>query len=244
MYPDDSQSTPDLAEKLARQRIIVFAAIGIGAYIIAMIATMPASVFLKNYAWRTGVSGTVWAGEVGVAGGSVFRWNWAPLRSLTSFGLAADWTASGNDNDMAGRVLARPGRVVLDNVAGRGDASLIEALQPTLPFRCNFGMLVDFERIALGGGDNSAAGTARIEPGSCTPKAGGTATPTPAMLLTAERIGPETRFRLTPATQRRRALVDATLSEEGLLRITVTQAGAATLPFLGASAGSTLEFKL
>lgn len=214
------------------------------AYVIAMIATMPASVFLKNYAWRTGVSGTVWSGEVGVAGGSVFRWGWAPLRSITGLGFAADWTASGNDNDMSGQVLARPGRVILDAVAGRGDGSLIEALQPSLPFRCTFGMLVDFDRIAVGGGDNAAKGTLRTEAGSCRPKAGGTATPTPPLLLVAEKIGPQTEFRLTPATQRRQVLIRATLTEAGALKITVTPDGATTLPFLGVPGGSTLEYQL
>ena len=87
-----------------------------------MIATMPASVVVKNRPWRTGVAGTVWNGEVGVAGGSKFEWHWAPLRSLTSLGFAADWTATGPDTDMGGRALAGLSSTILDKVSGSSHA--------------------------------------------------------------------------------------------------------------------------
>src|SRR6188768_1851677 len=92
--PDDTFATPDVpddARAVARRRLIRFALLGIASYAVAMIATIPASAVFKNYAWRTGISGTIWNGEVGIAGGSTARWNWAPLRSLLSLGFAADW---------------------------------------------------------------------------------------------------------------------------------------------------------
>lgn len=227
---------------MARRRIIVFAGLGIGAYALAMLATMPASVVVKNRPWRTGVAGTVWNGEVGVAGGSKFEWHMAPLRSLTSLGFAADWKATGPDTDMGGRLLIHPGgRIVLDKVSGSADASLLQAIQPNLPFTCAFTMQVGMDRIALGGGSQMLSGSAASDPGSCRPKGAGPAAPLPALLLTAEHIGNRTQLRIAPATQRRRTLVTAELAEDGTLDLGVTPEGAAMMPFLGLPAGARIQ---
>lgn len=227
---------------MARRRIIVFAGLGIGAYALAMLATMPASVVVKNRPWRTGVAGTVWNGEVGVAGGSKFEWHMAPLRSLTSLGFATDWKATGPDTDMGGRALVHlGGRVVLDKVSGSADASLLQALQPNLPFTCELTMQIGMDRIAVGGGSQMLSGSAASDPGSCRPKGAGPAAPLPALLFTAEHIGNRTQLRIAPATQRRRTLVTAELAEDGTLDLGVTPEGAAMMPFLGLPAGARIQ---
>lgn len=230
-----------LASWSARRRLTVFVVLGIAAYALAMIATMPASVFLKNRPWRTGVAGTVWNGEVGVAGGSKFEWNWAPLRSLTSLAFAADWKATGPDTDMGGRGLMRFGRTVLDDVSGSAHSSILQALQPDLPFSCDLVMQLEFAKIAVGGGDQAIDGKLTTDPGACTPKDGGAAVAVPSLLLTAEKIGTATRIRIAPAAQRRQTLVDATLSEDGRLSIRMTADGARILPFIGIPAGAAIE---
>lgn len=227
---------------MARRRIILFAALGIAAYALAMLVTMPASVVLKNRPWRTGVAGTVWNGEVGVAGGARLAWHMAPLRSLTSLGYAADWTASGPSTDLAGRLLAHPGgRVVLDHVSGSADGTLLQALQPTLPFTCDLVMQVEMQRIAIGGGGRMLSGTATSDPGSCRPKGAGAATAVPALFLSAEHVGNRTTIRIAPATQRRRTLLTAILSEDGALDLSLTPDGAAVLPFLGIPGGTRIQ---
>ncbi|MCR5872369.1 hypothetical protein LRS12_17640 [Sphingomonas sp. J344] len=163
-----------------------------------MVATMPASVFVKNRPWRTGVAGTVWNGEVGVSGGSKFEWHWAPLRSLTSLGFAADWTATGPDTDMGGRALAGFSSTVLDKVSGSSHAALLQALQPNLPFTCDMVMQLEFDRIAVGGSSQGIDGRLTTDAGTCTPKGGGAAVPVPPLLLTSEKIGTTTQIRLTP----------------------------------------------
>ncbi|UZK70505.1 type II secretion system protein N [Sphingomonas sp. S1-29] len=233
----------------ARRRITLFAGIGIAAYVAAMVATMPASVFLKNKPWRTGVAGTVWNGEVGVAGGSVVAWEWAPLRSLTSLGFAVDWTAKGPDTDLGGQALLRGGGVRLDNVSGSADASLLAAVFPKLPFACQLTMQLELPRLRLGGDGQLVEGNATIDPGSCSARAKGAAVPgiasaTPAMILTAEHIGTESRIRLAPIGQRRRTLIDATLNEDGGYKVQLTQDGAAMLPFTGLPAGVGIESEL
>ncbi len=234
----------DDARRQARRRITLFAGVGIAAYVLAMVATIPASVVVNNRPWRTGVAGTIWNGEVGVAGGSVVAWEWAPVRSLTSLGFAVDWTAKGPDTDLGGQALLRPGSVRLDTVSGSADASLLTALAPSLPFACQMTMQVEMPRMKLGGGGQIVEGNATIDPGSCTPRPTGTAAATPAMILIAEHIGTESRIRLAPIGQRRRTLVDATLGEDGGYRVQLTQDGAAMLPFTGLPAGVSVESTL
>jgi hypothetical protein len=227
---------------LARRRIILFAGLGIVAYALAMLVTMPASVVLKNHPWRTGVAGTVWNGEVGVAGGSSFEWQMAPLRSLTSLAFAADWTAKGPNTDLGGRMVAHPGgRVVLDKVSGSADASLLQALRPDLPFTCDATMRLELDRVAIGGGGRMLAGTAATEPGSCRARNGGAATAVPALLITAEHIGDRTTVRVAPMAQRRRTLLTMVLAESGAVDLSVTPEGATMLPFLGLPAGARIQ---
>ena len=235
----DSFTLPDIDRTRARRRLIVFACVGIAAYLVAIVATIPASVLVKNRAWRTGVSGTIWNGEAGLAGGSVLSWHFAPLRSLTSLGFAIDWHAAGADTDIGGRALYRPGRTVLDHVAGTADATLLKAVQP-LPFDCAMTLHVDLPRIAIGGGNSEIEGNLSTDAGSCA-RPGTPATPVAPLILTAQPLGDQTRIRLTPMAQRRRELMRATLTKDGGLSITMTQNGAAALPFAGLPGGATID---
>lgn len=211
-----------------------------------MLVTAPASLLVRKQPWRSGVAGTIWNGEVGVAGGSKLEWQLAPLRSLTSLGLAADWKASGPDTDLGGRALLHlGGRTVLDHVSGAADASLLQAIQPDLPFTCQLVMQVEMARIAVSGGAQMLDGKVTTDPGSCRPKAAGSAaTAVPALLLTAEHVGPRTTIRLTPAMQRRQLLLDAILSEDGTLDLGMSKDGAAALPFVGLPGGARIQGKM
>ncbi len=202
---------------------------------------MPASVVLKNRPWRTGVAGTIWNGEVGVAGGSTVEWHFAPLRSLVALGFAVDWRATGPDTDLGGQAIVRPGRVVLDRVSGSADATLLRAVAPALPFTCDLTMQVELPRAVLAGDGAMADGTVLADAGTCRANGDGVAVPVPATILSAQHIGTQTRIRLAPQAQRRRVLVDAALGEDGTARFTVTPDGAAVLPFAGMPPGIAVE---
>jgi len=210
-----------------------------------MVATLPASVVLTDRPWRSGIAGTIWNGEVGVAGGSKVEWEWAPLRSLTSLGFAVDWRATGPDTDLGGQALFRPGGAVrLDRVSGSADASLLQAVAPNLPFTCDLTMQVELPRLVAGSGDRQAQATILSDAGSCMARPTGVASTVPAMILTAEHVGRETRIRLAPQAQRRQTLVEAVLAEDGAYRMTLTSDGAAALPFTGLPPGVTVESRL
>ena len=224
----------------ARRSIILFALIGIGAYLLALLVTMPASVIFRDATWRTGVAG--WNGEVGIAGGATFAWHMAPLRSLTSLAFAADWKATGPDTDLGGQMLQHlGGRTVLDHVSGSADASLLRALQPNLPFTCNLTLQVEMRRIASGGGARMADGKVTTDPGSCRAKSGGGPVAVPALLITAEHVGDRTTIRVAPSAQRLKTLMTAVLSEDGALDIAMTPEGAAILPFVGLPGGARVQ---
>jgi hypothetical protein len=226
----------------ARRSIILFALIGIAAYLLALIVTMPASVIFPNGAWRTGVAGTVWNGEVGIAGGAGFSWKMAPLRSLTSLAFAADWKATGPDTDLGGQMIRHlGGRTVLDHVSGSADASLLKALQPNLPFTCNLAMQIEMQRIAVGGGARMADGKVTTDPGSCRAKNGGGPVAVPALLISAEHVGDKTTIRVAPSAQRMKTLLTAVLGEDGSLDISMTPEGAAVLPFVGLPGGTRIQ---
>jgi hypothetical protein len=200
---------------------------------------------LKNRPWRTGIAGTVWQGEVGVAGGTRLAWHMAPLRSLLSLGYAADFTATSAGGQMGGRLLVHPGgRVVIDHASGAADASLLQALQPDLPFTCDLPLQVEMKRIAAGGGATVLDGTVASDLGSCRAKRGGAATALPALILTAEHVGTRSAVRIAPATQRRRTLVSADVAEDGAVDFAVTPEGAAAMPFLGLPGGTRIQGRM
>lgn len=226
----------------ARRSIILFALIGIAAYLLALLVTMPASVIFPNAPWRAGVAGTVWNGEVGVAGGASFSWKMAPLRSLTSLAFAADWKATGPDTDLGGQMIRHiGGRTVLDHVSGAADANLLRALQPNLPFTCNLTLQVEMQRIATGGGARMADGKVTTDPGSCRARNGGAPVAVPALLISAEHIGDKTTIRVAPSAQRLKTLMTAVLGEDGALDISMTPDGAAILPFVGLPGGARIQ---
>jgi Type II secretion system (T2SS), protein N len=239
----DALATPDARDN-GRRRLIAFAVLGIASYALAMVATLPASVAFRNKPWRTGVSGTVWNGEVGVTGGSVVKWSWSPLRSLTSLGYAADFRVTGPDTDLGGRVLAGFSSKVFDKVSGSANVALLQVLQPNLPFTCEMTAQVEIERAEFGGSGQMMKGTTVSDPGSCAPRIVGGATQLPSLIMTSEKIGTQTRIRVAPAAQRLKTLLNGTLSESGELVVSLTPEGADAMPFMGLRAGVPIHTKL
>jgi hypothetical protein len=242
--PGDAFATPDAQRATARRRLIRFALLGIGAYAVAMVASIPASAVFKNYAWRSGISGTIWNGELGIVGGSTARWQWAPLRSLVKLGYAADWQVTGPDTDLGGRVVAGPGGMVMDKVSGSATAALLQAIQPNLPFTCDITSQVEIERLVAGGSNRMMLARMVSDPGTCRPRGAGAPTQVPSLILTSEKTGNETRIKLAPATQRLKTLLNGTLAEDGTLTISLTPDGAQALPFIGLPAGVPFRGKL
>ncbi len=230
------------------RRAGTFAALGLAAYLIALLAAIPAGLFVPANGPLLEVDGTIWHGEAALDGGDRLRWRFAPLRSLVNLGFAVDWRVDGAATDLGGgAVLAAGGRVALDSISGRADGALLRAAAPGLPFTCELDLQFDLPTLRLGGADQRAAGEIRSDAGGCRPTADPAASPTavPPLLLVAEpdaRHG--TAFSIVPLGQRRTRLVDGTLDRDGRLRVTIGRAGAAVLPFAAPNGGLSLETQL
>lgn len=221
-----------------------FAGIGAAAYLLTLLATIPAAFVVPRGDAIAGLGGTVWRGQAALAGGDRLSWRWAPLATLANLGFAADFTVDGAGTALAGRAVLRSKSVRLDDVSGTADARLLGVAAPRIGFTCAMPLRLDLKRIAIGGGNQRVEGTATSDAGTCQPRGGGTAVPVPPLAFTAAHAGDASTGDITPAAYRRQTLVGFRLSEAGRLSLSVTRAGAATLPFTGPATGFTIETDL
>lgn len=223
------------------RRIILFTGLGLATYLVALVATIPARVIVTPATGLAGVTGTVWEGEAMLAGGNRVAWGWAPLRTLANLAFAVDWTATGPATDLGGQALLRNEAMVLNAVAGRMDGALLRAFAPEMRVDCAVTMQVELARLAIGGGAQGAVGEIRSEAGTCAVP-GLPALPVPPMIASAVRDGTaDTRLALAPLGQRRNVLAAGTFDGEGRVRMALTPAGTAALPFLATGGITSFE---
>jgi hypothetical protein len=222
--PDSSQAVP-----LRWKR---FALLGLAAYAAALLATLPAR-FVVDWGPRWQMAGTLWSGEAVLDGAYRLSWRWAPLRSLAAFAFAADVRLDGGSTDIAGSVIARGRRLRFDGLSGRGDGTLLAALDPALPFRCDVGLDVDLPRLIIAGPHSSVVGEVRTGSGRCAALGTTTSALVPPLIATMRTEPNEmTIGQIVPIGQGRLHLVEASIAN-GRLVVTPTQAGRAALPFIG-----------
>lgn len=237
-YDGDPDSFDSPARRRVDRRLLIFAAIGAATYALALLTTIPAQLIVP----LPGASGTIWRGAAPLGGGNRLAWRWAPLRSLTRFGFAADIAVTGADSALAGQALLRPGRLLLDNVHGTADGGLLALAQPS--FACTMRMQVDLDHVAIGGDHQGAEGRVRGEPGSCQAFGGAAAVAIPATSLTIRQTPGLAVFNLAAAGAPRTPLMMGGLGEAGQLQLIVTAEGAATFPFASTPGGMKIETEL
>ncbi|WCT72873.1 hypothetical protein PQ455_14695 [Sphingomonas naphthae] len=187
------------------------------------------------------IGGTVWRGHATLIDGSRAEWRWAPLRSLTGLGFAADWTIAGSGNDLAGVAVIGMNTTTIEAASGTASGAVLAAALPYLHFTCAMPLQVNIKRIRIGGGSQGAEGEVNAGSGLCAPRGGGAATLTPSMVLSLTRVGSDSRILLVPAGQRRRTLAEGSLSEDGKLQLRVTPEGSQVLPFAAPAGGIGIE---
>jgi len=224
------------------RRFIAFGALGAAAYLAALAATIPAAAIWAGPP-AAGVSGTLWRGTAAFAGGHRLHWSWAPLRSLTGLGFAADVGVTGPGTALTGRALIRPGQRVVTALKGRADGTLLAAFVPAMPFVCVVPARVDLDRLALGRRRYAMVGEVSTGAGTCQP-ATGPATAVPGLRIAAGPAPGGTRATIVPRVSQRPPLAAIGLSESGRLTARITRAGAAALPFLAPPGGGTIETTL
>lgn len=218
--------------------MLIFAAIGAAVYLLALVATIPAQLIVP----LPGATGTIWHGAAPLDAANRIEWRWAPLRSIARLGFAADVVAEGPQTSLAGRALLRPGRVLLDSVSGNADGALLALFRP--PFACTLRLQIDFDRAAIGGGDQGGQGRIRSEAGVCQGFGGQPPVSVPAMAFDIRQTPGLAVINLAPVGRPRTPFIVGGLSEAGHLNLIVTGEGAAALPFASTPGGMKLEMEL
>lgn len=231
----DSSEAP--AQYRANRRRLIFTGVGAAFYLLALIATIPARLFVP----LPDVTGTIWHGEAPLAGGNRVEWRWAPLSSLFRFGFAADFSVTGIATSLAGGALMRPGgHLIVDHVSGTADGGLIDAIARPA-FVCSVRMQVDIERLSLGGGDRGGQGRIEGEAGACQAFGGAAPVSIPALRLDLVQTPGVAMINLAPVGHGRKPFLVGGLSEKGQLSLIVTAEGAAAMPFASTPGGMKVE---
>lgn len=227
---DGDPAASQRAPASAARRAAPWLAIGLAAYCVTLVITLPARfLFAADPRWA--VAGTIWNGEAVVDGAYRLEWRWAPWRSLASLAFAADVRMTGTGTDLTGAATVSPGGTLLEGFAGSGGGGLLAAFGPRLPFACDAPLTITLRQLRIAGPRSEATGEILSDAGSCTAIGGGQPNPVPALVT---RLLPlpdgTTRIETTPAKGSRVRFFEGQIAA-GRLHLALTPAGAAALPF-------------
>jgi hypothetical protein len=217
------------------RRFRLFALAGLAAYLLTLIATLPARLLLERAdepgIWLA-VSGTVWNGEAALSQGHAVRWRWAPMASIANLSFSTHLEVIGADTQLKGIAAWRPSGIVITDLNGNASASLVSALAPTLPFVCDFPMQVNIDRLAFGGSAPGAAGEIMGSAGSCATRNSSISASTAVPPLVAEatiNVGGSNGW-LAPRGSRSDKLITFAVTPSGKTSITVSPTASALIP--------------
>ena len=211
---------------------VVLGISAISAYGLGLLLYLPAEAVAGKA--RDAV-GTAWNGEASLDPGFAVGWKARPLQSVVALAPAGAFEVRGPDTSVRGEGVWRSGGPLLGRVEGEGSLRLVNAAATSLPFACDGVFAVSGEDLALAGG-RPGTGRLRIGPGTCA--GAGTVTASPAMTGDVSSDADGSGFVLADTAGAE--LMRARVGSDKVLRLTVTQAGAAVLP---GTAPATLEIR-
>ena len=209
----------------------MFITLGVLTYCAGLIAMIPAR-FVVPDSDQMRVGGTAWNGEAVLGSTMRIAWHWSPMASLLRLGYTANWQMTGGDTDLSGSATPKAGRIVLRDIQGQIDGTLLDAAAPSLPLSCRFLAQVQIAQATLGGKDQLARGTVRSSPVHCTSRtAVAGALDLPALRGTLVPAAGMTTGALV-TTPSRQHLIEARLTSDGALSMWATPDLAARTPLL------------
>ena len=220
-------------DAVTRRRVRLFALLGLGAYALSLIATLPAELLFEDAeedALVGTVTGTVWSGEASMNGGHGLKWVWSPFASLGSFAFAIDFEMSGPDTALEGQARWRPNSFELRDVSGRSTGALLTALFPQLPLTCDFPMQVEVGKIIMGEGNAAVEGEVRSDRGLCLNRGGmtGTSVMPPLLAQSASTVAGSTGS-ISVVSSVRERIASIKVTPNGELSIKALPRGAALM---------------
>ena len=223
-------ASPDAVTK---RRVRLFTLLGLGAYGLALIATLPAELLFEDAeedALVGTVTGTIWSGEASMNGGHGLKWAWSPFASLRFFAFSIDFEMNGPDTALKGQAFWRPNSFELRDVSGRSTGALLSAIFPRLPLTCDFPMQVGVEKIILGEGSAAVEGEIRSDRGLCLNRGGfaGTSIMPPLIAQSASTVAGSTGS-ISVVSDVRERIASIKVTPNGELSIKVLPRGAALM---------------
>lgn len=228
--PWAQQNTPVAAHKV-RRRTLIFGFTAAIAYLIGMIAMIPAAAVVDETD-RLSVGGTIWDGEAVLDSTIRVAWDFSLISSLTKLAYNARWHLTGSGNDLAGSATQRGEQLQLDDVSGQADGVLLDVLFPNLPLSCRFAADVRLAYLHLGGSGQGGAGSLRTGPVNCNAKdLAAFPLDLPQMQADLAPAGVGTAGALKTA-ENNAHLIELRLSPDGMLSVWPTQMAVEMAPML------------
>ena len=214
-----------------RRAPAILAAVGAIAYLVALIATLPATMIL-NENDRFQVGGTIWNGEAVIDSTVRVDWGFAPLLSLANLAFTSSFQLDGGSSDLTGHYAQRGDQLRFENVTGQVDGVFLDAMFPKLPMSCDFIADLDLDHVHVRGDGQVASGSTRTGPMSCSAKElAALPVALPPLEGALEPSGNGTNGYLQTADGRVR-MIELRLSPEGSLSVWPTQMATNRVPFL------------
>lgn len=181
---------------------------------------------------RLSVGGTIWDGKAVLDSTIRVAWDFSPIASLSKLAYTAQWHLMGGGSDLAGSATQRGEQLQLDDVSGRVDGGLLDALFPNLPLSCRFVANVRLAYLHLGGNGQGGAGTLRTGPVNCNAKdLAAFPLDLPQMEADLAPAGDGTTGALTTVDDSAH-LIELRLSPDGMLSVWPTQMAVELAPML------------
>ena len=216
---------------------------GAAAFVIAMIATLPASLFAGSLKLGVAsVAGTAWSGEALLRGGDLVTWRLDPVGSILSFGASAEIAVTGGNTNLTGTLLARPGAATLSNINGVAGWTLVKTAWPELDLSCDIAIRVKNATATLGDRAPVLSGEAAGSEGTCI-DGSGKQFAAPATQARAETRDGLSEIRIALADDPSGLLADMSIASSGDIRATLLPRALALIPGANASGPVTYEMQ-
>ena len=218
--------------------------LGVATCVIALVATLPASLVVQLLKIAPGApaTGTVWSGETNLENGDRISWRSDPLGSLLSFNLQSTVSVTGELTQLDGRLSAGGGGVTISGIKGVADWSLVRTALPDLALDCDIGIRFQDTTVVIDSGALAISGNATSSAGTCRAGNSDQSFEAPAAQMVATTTNGASRIGVALASDPSASLFDISIGAEGQLRATVEPLALNLVP--GANASGPIVYEM
>ena len=228
----------------AKPIAIGLALLGVATFVIAMIATLPATLIARSFKLEpaAAVNGTVWSGDANLVGGDRVSWTADALGSLSSLSVQADLSVTGELTQLNARMSMRGDAIVVSNLSGVAGWSLVTTVAPATGLDCDIGIRFADAVVSVKNSVVSLSGRASSSDGTCLSTTDGKTFPAPAAAAVATARGGASQIRITLASDPSALLANIETGASGEIKATVQPRALKLIP--GAIASGSIVYEM